>query len=211
MMYVCAIASGIITGVYLSDLLPLGGYTEIASVFSSILFFFIALGLIFRFYMRFFSFPCGYIEQHSREEALYHIYLMFYLLGFNTLTCSRFLPMPIMRLVYIGLGAKMGENSFTGGTICEPHLVTIGKNCLLGLHSVLVPHQIENEKLSHEPIVIGDNVTIGAHVVVFQGTVIGNNALVGAGSVVRKGTRIGDNEIWGGVPAKFIKKKDEQG
>ncbi|MCB9963457.1 MAG: hypothetical protein H6857_00745 [Rhodospirillales bacterium] len=56
------------------------------------------------------------------------------------------------------------------------------------------------------PIIVGDNVTIGAYAVVFQGVTIGNNSIIAAGAVVSKNTVIGENEIWGGVPAKFIKK-----
>ena len=35
---------------------------------------------------------------------------------------------------------------------------------------------------------------------------VGRGAVVAAGALVLKGTKIGDHEIWGGVPAKFIKK-----
>jgi acetyltransferase-like isoleucine patch superfamily enzyme len=53
---------------------------------------------------------------------------------------------------------------------------------------------------------IGDNVTIGAKSIIMSGVKIGNGSIIAAGSVVLKKTEIGSNEIWGGVPAKFIKK-----
>lgn len=51
---------------------------------------------------------------------------------------------------------------------------------------------------------IGDNVLIGAHSIILKGVTIGNNAVVAAGSVVSRS--IPANELWGGNPAKFIKK-----
>ena len=41
------------------------------------------------------------------------------------------------------------------------------------------------------------------------GVTIGNNSVVGAGSIVTK--NIGDLEIWTGVPAKFVRKRNISG
>lgn len=51
---------------------------------------------------------------------------------------------------------------------------------------------------------IGDNVTLGANVVVIGDITIGNNVIVGAGSIVVRD--IPDNSIAVGNPAKIIKK-----
>ena len=58
-----------------------------------------------------------------------------------------------------------------------------------------------------KPIVIKDYVFIGARSIVTKGVTIGEKSIVAAGSVVVKD--IPDGEIWGGNPAKFIKKIDE--
>lgn len=55
-----------------------------------------------------------------------------------------------------------------------------------------------------KPITIGSRVFIGAHCIIMKGVTIGANAVIGAGSVVTKS--VPANEIWGGNPAKFIKK-----
>ena len=55
-----------------------------------------------------------------------------------------------------------------------------------------------------KPVIIEENVFIGAHSTILKGCTIGKNAIIGAGSVVTKS--IPENEIWGGNPAKFIKK-----
>ena len=54
-------------------------------------------------------------------------------------------------------------------------------------------------------VTIGDGVWIGANCFVSPGVEIGANAVVGANSVVTKS--IPSQEIWGGVPAKFIRRK----
>lgn len=53
------------------------------------------------------------------------------------------------------------------------------------------------------PVKIGDNVFIGARVIILKGVHIGNNSIIGAGSVVTRD--IPENQIWGGNPAKFIR------
>jgi acetyltransferase-like isoleucine patch superfamily enzyme len=53
-------------------------------------------------------------------------------------------------------------------------------------------------------VVLGDNVWVGAGCVLLPGTTIGDNAMVAAGSVVSRSVPAG--EIWGGVPARYIKK-----
>lgn len=72
------------------------------------------------------------------------------------------------------------------------------------------------------PTIIGDDVTIGHNVTVHACTIhngaligmgatlldhceIGEGAIVAAGALVLQHTKIGPNELWGGVPAKFIK------
>lgn len=146
----------------------------------------------------------GEIGAGTQQEFVYQVYLLFYLILFNTLTRSSVLPIPLMRLVYLALGARLGRNSYSSGIICDPIFVRIGANCMIGEGSLLVPHLIEGSKLAHFAILIGDNVTIGAHAVILGGVSIGDNAMVAANSVVTKGVRIGPGETWGGSPARRI-------
>lgn len=68
---------------------------------------------------------------------------------------------------------------------------------------------------------VGHNVTIhGAHIkdyaligmgsTILDYAVVGEGAIVAAGSLVLSNTIIEPNTIWGGVPAKFIKKVDPE-
>lgn len=64
---------------------------------------------------------------------------------------------------------------------------------------------IKNAKTA--PIHIGDYVFIGAHCIICKGVHIGDKSIVAAGSVVTK--NIPSGEIWGGNPARFIKRIEE--
>ena len=55
-----------------------------------------------------------------------------------------------------------------------------------------------------KPVEIREGAFVGAHCIILKGVTIGKEAIVGAGSVVTKS--IPDGEIWGGNPAKFIRK-----
>lgn len=60
-----------------------------------------------------------------------------------------------------------------------------------------------NEVAVTRPVVIGEDVFIGAHSIVLKGVTIGDRSIVGAGSVVTKD--IPADEVWGGNPAKKIR------
>jgi acetyltransferase-like isoleucine patch superfamily enzyme len=53
------------------------------------------------------------------------------------------------------------------------------------------------------PIVIGNNVFIGARSIICKGVTIGDKSIIAAGSVVTHD--VPPNQVWGGNPAKFIK------
>lgn len=58
-----------------------------------------------------------------------------------------------------------------------------------------------------EPIRVGDNVFIGARVIVLPGTTIGNNVVVGAGAIVKG--NVPSNTVVAGNPAKVIQTIEE--
>lgn len=62
----------------------------------------------------------------------------------------------------------------------------------------------DSKNAKSAPVIIGDDVFIGANCYIGKGVTIGDRSIVAAGSVVVKS--IPADEIWGGNPAKFIKK-----
>ena len=55
-----------------------------------------------------------------------------------------------------------------------------------------------------------DGALIGMGATVLDHAVVGRGAIVAAGALVLSNTHIPDGELWGGVPAKFIKKVDPE-
>jgi len=94
--------------------------------------------------------------------------------------------------------------------------VKIGEWCAIGynvnIHAIShhpdYPTGPEDKRpLVEESISIGNNNWIGSNVFILPGVNIGSNCVIGANSVVNKD--IPDNSIWGGIPAKFIRFKNE--
>ena len=160
--------------------------------------------LVYRVFLRIMPLQEGYIEPNSRAEFVAQVNIMFYLMLFNTLIRTDFLPVPIKTLVYSCLGAKIGANSFSPGTILDPPLTEIGDNTIIGHAATLYSHAIEGNYFALDKIVLGNNVTVGAGAIIMSGVIAEDNAIVSAGAVVKKGTHIGRGEHWGGVPARCL-------
>ncbi len=185
--------------------LPLGDFRGVVLVAAGVVFFYMYAFAIYRLFLHFMPLREGDLAEGSREEFAAQVNILFYLMLFNSLIRTHFLPVPLMRLVYQALGTRMGANTYSAGVILDPPLTELGANCIIGHDAVLFSHAIEGRHFALSRIKTGDNVTIGATAVIMSGVTIGNGAIVSAGSVVLKDTKIGPGEIWGGVPAKRIK------
>ena len=161
--------------------------------------------IFYRIFLLAFPLREGDIKTGSQQEFVYHVYLLFYLILFYQLIRPKILPVPLLKLVYLALGAKLGKNTFCSGTILDPVFTRAGDNTIIGEDSCLFAHAIEGIKLSHKKIVLGNNVTIGAKSILMAGVVVKDNSIVAAGSVVPKNTVIEENQVWAGNPAVFIK------
>ncbi|MFU2510562.1 sugar O-acetyltransferase [Pseudoalteromonas sp. ASV78] len=105
---------------------------------------------------------------------------------------------------FININCTVLDAPISEGTI------NIGSDCLIGpnVQLLAVSHAVNStERLNKEnftaPIIIGNNVWIGAGVIVLAGITIGDNAVVGAGSVVTK--NVTANTVVVGNPAVKIK------
>ena len=117
---------------------------------------------------------------------------------------------PIGKLV-IGDNSQIGpfnviftfENVFIGNNVMiAPHcVIASGKHNYLNIQ---IP-MIEAENISDGPIIISDDVWIGANCTILDNIKIGKGAVIAANSLVN--TNVGDYEIYGGVPAKFLKNR----
>ncbi|PCJ37984.1 MAG: transferase [Cellvibrionales bacterium] len=200
-----AVGCGIFTTQRLLGSLPLGDFRGVVLTLCGILFIYCYAFLIYRIFLHRRPLQEGYLPEGSREEFTAQVNILFYLLIFNSLIRTHFLPVPLMRLVYLALGAKLGDNTYSAGAILDPPLTFVGANTIIGHDAALFSHAIEGSHFSLNAIHIGDNVTIGATAVIMSDVIIGDGAIVSAGAVVSKGTRIAAGEVWGGIPAKRLK------
>lgn len=89
--------------------------------------------------------------------------------------------------------------------ITDPHLVTIGRNVVIGLNTSIAGHYQDRDCVVFKRTVIEDDVLIGAHAAIFGGVHIGRGAVIRAGSIVLPNTVIGPDEYWGGAPARKLR------
>jgi acetyltransferase-like isoleucine patch superfamily enzyme len=200
---VLALAIG--TAWYGLESLPLGDFRGIAISAAALVLVYLYGIVVYRIFLLLMPLREGDIAPGSGQEFVYHVYVLFYLLLFNSLIRNGSVPIPVMRMVYLALGARMGPNTYSSGIIYDPLFVTIGANSVVGETALLIPHVIEGSNLGHYPIVVGDNVTIGAHSIILSGVTIGDNAIIAANSLVPKGIQIKSGEVWGGSPARKLR------
>ena len=113
------------------------------------------------------------------------------------------------------IGNKSGISS---GCIWATDSITIGDHVNIGANCIIMDGDIHNtnwqsrrlDRMSsepipykHKPIIIGNDVWIGANSIVLKGVTIGDRAIIGAGSVVTKD--IPADCIAAGNPCKVIK------
>jgi maltose O-acetyltransferase len=97
-----------------------------------------------------------------------------------------------------------------GCSIAATKLVRIGRDCNIGTYVMIMDndfHRLEPERRGERPesaaITLGDNVWLGARVIVLRGVNIGEGSVIGAGSVVAGD--IPARSLAVGVPARVIR------
>lgn len=89
--------------------------------------------------------------------------------------------------------------------------IEIGSNCMIGPHCYITDHDhghengrpIGEQPLLSAPVRIGNNVWVGAGVIILKGVTIGDSAVIAAGAVVTKDVNAGMKVA--GVPATELR------
>ena len=108
---------------------------------------------------------------------------------------------------------EIGNNVYIGADVIINMGITIGNNVAISAGVRLITHSAAhvifdkedntNEYICrHGKVEIGNNVYIGADVIINMGITIGNNVIIAAGAIVTHD--IPDNSVVAGVPAKII-------
>jgi acetyltransferase-like isoleucine patch superfamily enzyme len=88
--------------------------------------------------------------------------------------------------------------------------ISLGKACLISgfvylqtsMHKYEKGDYIKDQGYTHSPIKLGDDVWLGAHVVILPGCDLDDGVIIGSNAVVK--SSIESNQIAAGVPAKII-------
>ena len=89
--------------------------------------------------------------------------------------------------------------------------ITIGQGCLFGQNVTILANTydiqdnlpISSKRMFAKDVIIGDFVWVGTNAVILPGVSIGSNAIIGSSAVVTH--NVPEGEVWGGIPARFIK------
>ena len=111
----------------------------------------------------------------------------------------------IMMGAIINIGAEIGEKTMIDMGAVLGGRATVGKGCHIGAGTVLAG---VIEPPSATPVIIEDDVVIGANAVVLEGVRVGKGAVVAAGAIVI--SDVAPYTVVGGVPARVIKQLDDK-
>lgn len=111
----------------------------------------------------------------------------------------------VMMGAVINIGCEIGQGTMIDMNAVLGARVMVGKNCHVGAGAVLAGVL---EPPSATPVIIEDNVLIGANAVILEGVKVGEGSVVAAGAIVTKDVPAGC--VVAGSPATIIKAKDEK-
>ena len=111
----------------------------------------------------------------------------------------------IMMGAILNIGAVVGPGTMIDMGAVLGGRATVGSRCHVGAGAVLAG---VIEPASATPVIVEDDVLIGANAVVIEGVRIGRGAVVAAGAVVVND--VPENAVVAGCPARVIKRKDEK-
>ena len=109
----------------------------------------------------------------------------------------------IMMGAILNIGAVVGPGTMIDMGAVLGGRATVGARCHIGAGAVLAGVV---EPASATPVIVEDNVLVGANAVVIEGVHVGAGAVVAAGAVVVED--VPENAVVAGCPARIIKWKD---
>ncbi|MEO8665027.1 MAG: acyltransferase [Ignavibacteria bacterium] len=112
-----------------------------------------------------------------------------------------------------------GDEVYLNGTAIISELeVRLGSRIMIGANTVIMDTNSHNvpylnrlrrwDKIMRKPVVIEDDVWIGANCFILKGVTVGKGSIIGAGSVVNNDVK--PFSVYAGNPAVFVKEIEEE-
>ena len=144
------------------------------------------------------------LSSYMRERIVWHLPLTQSYLGVEGLR--------LLVLLSGAPSAHVGRGSYLFALLYDPDLTEIGEDAIIGSDGFVVAHSITtnldgSKVFVTAPIKIGPRTVIGGGSRIDLGTRIGADSIVEPLSYVAPFTSIGDREVWGGNPARFLRKR----
>ncbi|MDP6905999.1 MAG: hypothetical protein QF440_01105 [Candidatus Thalassarchaeaceae archaeon] len=107
------------------------------------------------------------------------------------------------------MGCKVSKGAqINSPFINDCFMVEIGERTVIGGDATINGHLFEKDGIHLSKVRIGSKVVIGTMAQINPGCVIGDGAVVASKAVLPKFTEIPAGEVWGGIPAKCIRRAD---
>jgi bifunctional UDP-N-acetylglucosamine pyrophosphorylase/glucosamine-1-phosphate N-acetyltransferase len=97
----------------------------------------------------------------------------------------------------VGSGTKAKHLTYLGDTV-------IGRRANIGAGTITANYDGVHK---HETQ-IGDGCFVGSGTVIVAPSRLGAHSMTGAGAIVKRNSRVGDHEVWVGVPARLLKRRE---
>lgn len=118
-------------------------------------------------------------------------------------------PSFIANAYFSMMGMKIGK----GAQIVSPNvndcfMVEVGEKTIIGGGAVINGHLFEKDGIHLAKVKIGSRCVIGTNAQINPGCEIGDKAVIASRAVLPKHTIVPAGEVWGGLPAKCIRRAD---
>jgi acetyltransferase-like isoleucine patch superfamily enzyme len=131
------------------------------------------------------------------------------------LNCAGILGHVVLSAPFADSKIEIGNDTgLSGAVVFAAKSIRIGNSVNIGVNVMIYDNDFHpldwfarrlhvKEEIATKPVVIEDDVWIGANAIILKGVRIGRGAVIGAGSVVTQDVTA--KTIWAGNPARFIK------
>lgn len=111
--------------------------------------------------------------------------------------------------LYRAFGSKIGENACLLGSPLEFDLLAVGDCGTVGLNCDVTCHTVEMMVIKLAPVVVGPGATIGNGSVLMPGGEMEACSVLLDQSQVLKGETVPAGEVWAGLPAQPVFRRDK--